>query len=169
MNDKEVIKQVELLPCPFCGGKASVEEYDVPPHGDYSRWRAGCWACCIFMDLNTEKWRAIEDWNARAALKTDARVDVEALKEECREHFNVDTEDRDDKIHAAHINDLIDYLTPRLAGVPKGGDIDNLKASIALKVCNCTNGGCDLREGAEQAIDALIAEGYEIVRKLNKA
>ena len=49
----------ELLPCPFCGGKAALEGFDAP---EYWVW---CLECKASTDMHTCKQPAIDAWNKR--------------------------------------------------------------------------------------------------------
>jgi Lar family restriction alleviation protein len=50
----------ELLPCPFCGGKADlIPEYD-------SAWRAACLQCDATFVAQDSRPDAIAAWNRRA-------------------------------------------------------------------------------------------------------
>ena len=60
------MKEVELKPCPFCGGKAEMLNYSD------NEWLVHCTVC----DGMVERWReteheAIEQWNRRANDETD--------------------------------------------------------------------------------------------------
>mgnify|MGYP002521701163 CR=1 FL=1 len=67
---------VELKPCPFCGGSAKVMHMDVGDHADGSPWMV--WAVWCDDDLNAEyshghyidnyetRDEAVEAWNRRA-------------------------------------------------------------------------------------------------------
>ena len=61
---------IELLPCPFCGGKALVS-----PDEDYrNRWSVYCGECGMGDDSYKAAAWAAEDWNRRdPALLTTAR------------------------------------------------------------------------------------------------
>lgn len=53
-----------LLPCPFCGGRAKVEENkDAPSYGVYHVYCRECYA--EIERCNGEKEKAIEAWNRR--------------------------------------------------------------------------------------------------------
>lgn len=58
--------KIELKPCPFCGGLASVYSYD--PYdsyqGDCTRYRVRCIDCKAFVERKYED-EAIEAWNRR--------------------------------------------------------------------------------------------------------
>ena len=72
------MKETELKPCPFCGGKANVYEYEAE-QAIYdkdtlgfldiersARYGCGCPVCgCIIAD-KTSKEQAINAWNRRA-------------------------------------------------------------------------------------------------------
>ncbi len=68
----------KLLPCPFCGGKASTEEYESgASNKDGCVWEVGCseFDSChadapAIRGLATEK-RAIEAWNTRKEPDND--------------------------------------------------------------------------------------------------
>ena len=49
----------ELLPCPFCGGKAALDGFDAP---EYWVW---CLECKASTDTHTCKQPAIDAWNKR--------------------------------------------------------------------------------------------------------
>lgn len=58
----------KLKPCPFCGGKASIDEITANPFSneDESMWAVGCEKCNIGWYKETEA-EAIATWNRRAA------------------------------------------------------------------------------------------------------
>jgi hypothetical protein len=73
--------EIELKPCPFCGGTnliiRYVTEYDKPSMNDH--WQIGClsvdsegWTCGVILKCSGSKIQMIEKWNRR----------VEELKED---------------------------------------------------------------------------------------
>lgn len=59
----------ELLPCPFCGGEANLDELTPTPYNDQhsTYYSVGCINCGIGFYENTED-EAIAAWNSRANL-----------------------------------------------------------------------------------------------------
>lgn len=56
----------KLMPCPFCGGEADIEEITGGPYTDELYvWGVGCKECNIGWYKDTRK-EAIEAWNGRA-------------------------------------------------------------------------------------------------------
>lgn len=69
MNDK-----VNLLPCPFCGGEASIEEEEIG-------FRVVCYVCGIGNSEGTwTKEYAIETWNRRQAQEAPKAESVHSPK-----------------------------------------------------------------------------------------
>lgn len=67
MNN-EKLREVELLPCPFCGGEANLTiGFDVPFHGESF---IDCITCKIQTELHDSTEDAIAVWNKRAAPVT---------------------------------------------------------------------------------------------------
>jgi Lar family restriction alleviation protein len=52
------LSQVELLPCPFCGGEADI-------FAPYSDWHVQCMSCGATGPSKVYKNRAIDRWNTR--------------------------------------------------------------------------------------------------------
>lgn len=66
-TDNASSPQVELKPCPFCGGEASVYYHY---HGFEVTWSARCKKCSAEMAyVALTKAKAIAAWNTRAADK----------------------------------------------------------------------------------------------------
>ncbi len=59
-----------LLPCPFCGGEANIQEVEMSPFigESYIAYSAGCKVCNIGW-YNDERDEAIAAWNRRAYLE----------------------------------------------------------------------------------------------------
>lgn len=54
----------ELLPCPFCGGKAEIDRYTIKPY-------VSCTRCgCSMPDRHQTVEQAIEAWNTRMPVKS---------------------------------------------------------------------------------------------------
>lgn len=74
MTEKIEQEAVELLPCPFCGGKADCF-YDKHP----SEWFTKVYRCsCKVCGLNHPQWEreekeAIDNWNTRNGLTRSER------------------------------------------------------------------------------------------------
>ncbi len=70
------MSEIELKPCPFCGGKAEVMHMDCTDHSDGSAWTV--WGVWCVDDLNAEyshghfidnyetRDEAVAAWNRRA-------------------------------------------------------------------------------------------------------
>ena len=58
-------KQIELKPCPFCGGKAFVSA-KLPYFGEELTLAVVCEQCNASSKHRRTKEKAIEDWNRRA-------------------------------------------------------------------------------------------------------
>ncbi len=77
MTDK-----ITLLPCPFCGGRATFEEVK---HGDVSNWTVGCedadGECYGYQSLTSfaRKAEAANAWNSRTTPTEDLMGEKERL------------------------------------------------------------------------------------------
>lgn len=79
--------EVELLPCPFCGAPAIIE--DQPSYSQaantYFRFRAWCNDCCFGLDWHAYEAEAIAAWNTRASRATDTALAEELRRYDCPE------------------------------------------------------------------------------------
>lgn len=133
----------DLLPCPFCGGKAEFKEDE-----QYGALYVGCVACDIHTVFYTDAGGAAEVWNERATS-----ADVERL-----------TRERDDlkRDHTAlYAQSHIDAATVRVhaeTALEAQRERDEAKAALS-RIANCGNpADCDycskLMEDARRALDA---------------
>ena len=59
--------RTDLLPCPFCGGKAELDSYEnAPPHTD--SFRVECPDCEATFDYLDTLEKAIAAWNRRTPV-----------------------------------------------------------------------------------------------------
>ena len=64
-----MVTEIKLLPCPFCGGEADIEEIPGSPYTDESYvYGVGCKECNIGWYEDTKE-EAIERWNRRMEVK----------------------------------------------------------------------------------------------------
>jgi Lar family restriction alleviation protein len=61
-----------LLPCPFCGGKARVFDYEIDDYRSHShlRWKAGCVRCPAESKNHDSVMIAATAWNTRTGGKS---------------------------------------------------------------------------------------------------
>jgi len=122
----------EILPCPFCGGKAIAED-----RSDlHSAWLIGCDRCDCVMDVYYRtKEEAVEAWNRRAKDKQriqELEADLALLREQQWEPFNI----IDDDIETEHGKILVtvngNEISMRFDDSPKPFLVWNLKSHIRL-------------------------------------
>jgi Lar family restriction alleviation protein len=81
----------KLLPCPFCGGEASVgiDYLSYSDDNDYFFWRVICYKCEITGTKTDSERTAIEAWNKRPNTQSfeDVYFFVSSLSQEEREEF----------------------------------------------------------------------------------
>ena len=69
-----------LLPCPFCGGEADIEEISGNPFtNEPYTWAVGCKDCNIGWYKETEE-DAIAAWNRRAGDDTNAATNADRIR-----------------------------------------------------------------------------------------
>ena len=92
-ESEDTMGNEELLPCPFCGGKAAVNTRTVSPESDDARlngqnkfWGVNCIMCGVnnigLIGCKTEEL-AISIWNTRTSIKQEferKKVDRERIK-----------------------------------------------------------------------------------------
>lgn len=61
----EELKPTELLPCPFCGGKAIYEEIFLDRHYIFSKHVIDCEQCGVTTDDFGAKAEVVAAWNRR--------------------------------------------------------------------------------------------------------
>jgi Lar family restriction alleviation protein len=95
---------IELLPCPFCGGKAEIERA-----GDHCRSTVyTCTDCGAFLETG-EEWNHGQMWNQRANLDTELLASMKAERDEAdrragaAERELTHYRDRVDKLEAAFV------------------------------------------------------------------
>lgn len=101
-------QKVELLPCPFCGGEASITMYG----NDLSCKSVGCPQCDLcFLENEREGMTAEQLWNRREAARPQVdELIKQAVEEEREECARI----------AASFNDSSGYRIPeRIAGAIK--------------------------------------------------
>jgi Lar family restriction alleviation protein len=64
---RELLGKPELAPCPFCGGSAYIEDYDVPLGGEHhvSMYAAKCYMCATCQPPQQSRAMATDAWNNR--------------------------------------------------------------------------------------------------------
>lgn len=83
----------ELLPCPFCGGKANIEER-IHKHFDEDRYFAVCISCACEGAWATTKSGAVRGWNSRVidgkpadvVMKSKYTDDIQVMADAAREY-----------------------------------------------------------------------------------
>ena len=89
--ESEMTKEIELKPCPFCGGEARLNDW-----GGEGFWEVVCHECKNRTRPTTSKATVIKAWNTRAPIKKTLIRDIakkhgfdELTKEEKRAAFDV--------------------------------------------------------------------------------
>ncbi len=78
-TERGLQKARELLPCPFCGGEASIPEWTAS--GD---WEVQCSVCKVHTSHSRRIEPAIEAWNRRADARGEWPSEEQMLMEKIR-------------------------------------------------------------------------------------
>jgi len=73
MTDTKTIEVDELMPCPFCGGKAEIAESFEGDDGLYDIWKISCNECPA--EMRGERARVIGDGRTVGSDEREAIVD----------------------------------------------------------------------------------------------
>ena len=102
------MSDVELKPCPFCGGKATLVYFDVDDGG---KWQVICDDCGACSDYYDEEWNpdnllkgneAVESWNRRPI--EDALKDKNEHLRKALENIKDELEMFQDKVYDFHFD-----------------------------------------------------------------
>lgn len=67
------MSEIKLLPCPFCGGEAEIEEDYSYGYGLLFSYKPHCSQCGCSIGLFSDKTEAITKWNTRKPMERIVR------------------------------------------------------------------------------------------------